>query len=181
MSDVPEGYKQTEVGVIPEDWEVKAFGDLLTIRHGRNQREVEVKDGTIPILASGGQIGTASIAIYDKPSILIGRKGTINKPKYIDKPFWTVDTLFYSEVSPKNNARFLYYTFCRIDWMQFNEASGVPSLNASTIEAVQIACPPLPEQRAIAEALADADALIAAQERLIAKKQAIKQGPCRNC
>lgn len=169
------GYKLTEVGVIPEDWEVKRIGDTLTIRHGRDQKSVALPDGKYPILATGGVIGRTDTFLYDKPSVLIGRKGTINKPRYIDSPFWTVDTLFYSEVVKSYEPKFVYYKFCLIDWMQYNEASGVPSLNASTIENVIQSFPSCRiEQTAIANALSDVDALIAALEKLIHKKTAIK-------
>ncbi|PMN51749.1 restriction endonuclease [Vibrio lentus] len=171
---IPEGYKQTEVGIIPSDWSVKAFGQVMCIRHGKDQKTVQVLDGCYPIFGTGGKMGTTNTYLYDKPSVLIGRKGTINKPRYIDKPFWTVDTLFYSEVSNKESAKFIYYKFCMIDWIQYNEASGVPSLNASTIESVSASFPKLKEQTAIANVLSDVDALLAELEKLSAKKQAIK-------
>jgi len=95
---IPEGYKQTEVGVIPEDWRVRSVGSMLSVRHGRDQKQVECEDGAYPVLGTGGVIGRTDSFLYNKPSVLIGRKGTINKPVYMDSPFWTVDTLFYSEV-----------------------------------------------------------------------------------
>ncbi|GAM63702.1 type I restriction-modification system [Vibrio ishigakensis] len=171
---VSEGYKQTEVGVIPKDWYAKSFGQVMQIRHGKDQKAVQVSDGRYPIFGTGGKMGETNTALYDKPSVLIGRKGTINKPRYIDIPFWTVDTLFYSEVSSKESAKFIFYKFCMIDWMQYNEASGVPSLNASTIESVIASFPELEEQTVIANALSDVDALLTKLEKLIAKKQAIK-------
>ncbi|WP_272682460.1 restriction endonuclease subunit S [Providencia sp. PROV120] len=171
---IPAGYKQTEVGVIPEDWEVITFGNVMSIRHGKNQQQIESKNGLYPILATGGQIGWGNSYLWNKPSVLIGRKGSINKPRYCDTPFWTVDTLFYSEISHQVDAKFTYYKFCMIDWMQYNEASGVPSLNARTIENVLAAYPAKKEQTAIANALSDVDALISELEKLIAKKQAIK-------
>ena len=171
---VKEGYKQTEIGVIPEDWEVFEIGELLKIKHGKNQSEVENSNGIFPILGTGGEIGKTNSFLYDKPSILIGRKGTIDKPKYIDVPFWTVDTLFYSEVMQKVDVKFLFFKFCMIDWHIYNEASGVPSLNSKTIESIQIAIPPKPEQKAIAKALTDTDRLITSLETLIEKKENIK-------
>lgn len=167
---------QTRLPGFHGEWEAKRLGDMLTIRHGRNQREVEDPNGSFPILATGGPIGTASQALYDKPSVLIGRKGTINQPRYMDTPFWTVDTLFYSEMRGDNNARFLYYRFCLIDWMQYNEASGVPSLNARTIENVEVAAPSPAEQTAIATVLSDMDAELAALEARRDKTRMLKQG-----
>lgn len=166
---------QTRLPGFSGEWEVKRLGDVLTICHGKSQREVVVADGPYPILATGGQIGTAARPLYDKPSVLIGRKGTINQPQYMDIPFWTVDTLFYSAMKNGNDAKFFYYRFCLIDWMQFNEASGVPSLNARTIEKIEFACPEPPEQTAIAAVLSDMDAEIAALEARRAKTRDLKQ------
>lgn len=157
-------------------WEVKRLGELLTIRHGRSQRDVQVENGEFPILATGGQIGTAKKPLYEKPSVLIGRKGTINRPQFMDKPFWTVDTLFYSEVHEPNNAKFLFYRFLLVDWMRYNEASGVPSLNAGTIESIEIACPTPAEQTAIAAVLSDMDAELEALDAKLSKARQIKQG-----
>ncbi|OXS16195.1 hypothetical protein CGX12_05080 [Zobellella denitrificans] len=172
----PKGYKTSELGEIPEDWEVVPFGCLLSIRHGKNQTNVESSSGQYPIYGTGGQMGAATDFLYDKPSVLIGRKGTINKPRYIEKPFWTVDTLFYSEISSSASAKFIFYKFCMIDWMQYNEASGVPSLNASTIEGVMATFPCLEEQSAIATILSDMDEETQALEQYLGKNRQIKQG-----
>lgn len=172
--DVPAGYKKTEVGVIPEDWEVSTIGKVLKIRHGKSQKQVESEGGRYPILATGGQIGFANAYLYNKPSVLIGRKGTIDKPRFVEHPFWSVDTLFYSEISAGIDPKFIFYKFCEIDWRAYNEASGVPSLNASVIEAVSIGLPKPIDQQKISSLLSDVDDLIEGLEKLIAKKQAIK-------
>jgi len=167
---------QTRLPGFSGEWASVQLGDLLDVCHGKNQHAVEVPDGPYPILATGGQIGTASQPLHDLPSVLIGRKGTINKPQYMDKPFWTVDTLFYCDVCQPNSAKFLYYRFLMVDWMQYNEASGVPSLNARTIERIEIECPDPVEQTAIATVLSDMDADLSALEARLAKTRAIKQG-----
>ena len=163
-------------------WKNVELGCLLTIAHGKNQKTVEDVNGKFPILASGGNIGNANRYIYNKPSILIGRKGTIDKPQYMDTPFWTVDTLFYSKINKNSIPKFLFYKFCTIDWYKYNEASGVPSLNAKTIERVVITIPPLDkndepkEQAAIATVLSDMDDEIIALEEKLAKARQIKAG-----
>lgn len=157
-------------------WRSKTLGDMMTIAHGRSQKEVEHPDGKFPILASGGQIGWAREFLHDQPSVLIGRKGTIDRPQFMETPFWTVDTLFYSRVHEGADAKFLYYRFCLIDWRQYNEASGVPSLNARTIEAIEIEAPPFAEQQAIAQVLTDLDAELVAVEARLAKAKQVKQG-----
>ena len=127
---------ETRLSRFTENWTTHRIGEILKILHGKSQRGVEDRNGAFPILATGGQIGTANHFLYDKPSVLIGRKGTIDQPQYMDTPFWTVDTLFYSQVFEPNCAKFIFYVFCLIQWKQYNEASGVPSLNASTIERI---------------------------------------------
>lgn len=171
------GYKQTEVGLIPEDWDVFAIGQCLKIRHGKNQLDVACLNGQYPILGTGGEIGRASRPLYSKPSVLIGRKGTIDVPRFLESPFWTVDTLFYSEVADCASPKYMFYQFCLVDWYSYNEASGVPSLNAKTIEKILIPSPPTKaEQEVIAGALSDADSLIESLQQLITKKRHIKQG-----
>ena len=168
--------KQSELGEIPEDWKCVPFSNVMSIRHGKSQKNVETTNGKYPIFATGGQIGTASTYLYDKPSVLIGRKGTIDKPRFADTPFWTVDTLFYSEIKQHADAKFIFYQFCMIDWMQYNEASGVPSLNASTIESVLTCLPTHKEQTAIATILSDMDAEIQTLQQRLSKTRQIKQG-----
>ena len=170
-------YKNTEVGVIPEDWKVIKLGDILKIRHGKSQHEIIDPNGIYPILATGGEIGRTNTPLYSEPSVLIGRKGTIDSPRYMDTPFWTVDTLFYSEIFNNTDAKFVFYKFDLIDWYSYNEAFGVPSLNAATIEDINQAFPALKEEEcAIASILSDMDAEIAALEKRSAKTKAMKQG-----
>ncbi len=157
------------------EWETKRLGSVLTVRHGRSQRYVAGPDGKYPILASGGEIGRTNFFLYDKPSVLIGRKGTIDEPQYVSSPFWTVDTLFYTEIADGISAKFLYYKFCIIPWRSYNEASGVPSLNSRTIESIEVNLPKSDEQHAIADILSDMDAEIAALERRRDKTRAVKQ------
>lgn len=157
-------------------WKLKRIGDLLKVRHGKSQNSIADENGDYPILATSGEIGRTNSCLYEKPSVLIGRKGTINKPQYIERPFWTIDTLFYTEIEENNYPRFIFYKFCTINWLNYNEASGVPSLNASTLEAIEFICPERDEQLAIATILTNMDAEITALESRRNKTQAIKQG-----
>ena len=106
---------------------------------------------------------------------MIGRKGTIDRPKFMDTPFWTVDTLFYTEISEQVIPLWLYFKFETINWYLYNEASGVPSLSGSTISKIKIPLPPLPEQKAIAQVLSTVDAAIHTTEKLIAQKELRKK------
>lgn len=158
------------------EWVGCRVGDLLDICHGKNQSEVETPVGRYPILASGGEIGRTNDYLHPGPSVLIGRKGTIDKPQFMDTPFWTVDTLYYSKVNTDACAKFIFYLFCLVDWAGLNEASGVPSLNARTIESVPVIVPNEDEQRAIAQTLSDLDAELTALNAKRDKARLIKQG-----
>jgi type I restriction enzyme, S subunit len=174
MSNTQTAYKQTEVGLIPSDWEVNELGTILTFGSGRDYKHLQ--NGEIPVYGTGGVMTYVDDFIYEGESVGIGRKGTIDKPVFLNGKFWTVDTLFYTHQFINSNPRFIYYKFILIKWKEYNEASGVPSLNKNTLQKIKIGLPTLAEQTAIATALSDADALISSLEKLIAKKRNIKQG-----
>lgn len=124
--------------------------DLVTIKYGKNQKKVLSDTGTIPIYGTGGLIGYATESLYDKPSVLIGRKGTIGKVKYVDHPFWTVDTLFYTIINtdivlPK----YLYYVMSLIDLNNYNEGTTIPSLRTETLNRLVFSIPPIEDQEKV--------------------------------
>ena len=92
-------------------------------------------------------------SLYDGESVCIGRKGTINKPIFLKGRFWTVDTLFYTHSYKGVLPRFCYHLFCTIDWLTYNEASGVPSLSKSTIEKIPVLIPTIEMQGKIVQIL----------------------------
>ena len=164
--NIPQGYKQTELGIIPEDWEVKPIGECLSIGNGCDYKDKPF--GNIPVYGTGGVITYINDYIYDGQTICIGRKGTINKPLYYEGKIWTVDTLYYTYNFIDVDVKYIYYLLLTIDWMSLNEATGVPSLTSDRIRHILLALPPVAEQRAIAEALSDIDGLIAALDKKIA-------------
>ena len=161
---------------IPEGWSVKKLKECLEIKHGKPQHDVEDKNGIYPILASGGEIGRTNSFLCNKPSVLIGRKGTIDKPQYMDTPFWTVDTLFYSLIKSGYLAKYIFYKFETINWNKYNEGSTIPSLSSSTIHSIKVILPPLAEQEKIAEILGTWDEAIEKLSSLIEQKKLLKKG-----
>ena len=159
---------------VPDGWEIKPLKDILSIQYGKDQKEVELVNGKYPILGSGGVIGYTNHFLYDKPSVLIGRKETINNPQYMETPFWTVDTLFYSHIKNKNVPKWVYYVFQSINWDSYNEASGVPSLSTANINRIEILRPIIKEQEKIAKILSTLDNAIESTTRIIEKEKNIK-------
>ncbi|AEE97975.1 restriction endonuclease subunit S [Mahella australiensis] len=139
------------------EWDNGKIGDILKILHGKSQRGVESYNGKYPILGTGGVIGKATEYLCDWECVLIGRKGTIDKPIYMNSPFWTIDTLYYSKPVENQCVKFQYYIFCAIPWYDYTESSGRPSLSRKVIENIPIRIPKYEEQQAIASVLTAMD------------------------
>lgn len=140
------------------EWREVKLEDIVNIKYGKNQKKVLSNNGSYPIYGTGGLIGYATHFLYDKPSVLIGRKGTIGKVKYIDIPFWTVDTLFYTEINEnKSVPKFLFYYLSQIDLNNYNEGTTIPSLRTETLNRLKILLPPLDIQKKIAGVLGALD------------------------
>ncbi|VRD12634.1 type I restriction-modification system, S subunit [Streptococcus pneumoniae] len=112
-----------------KEWKVSKWNEILTIRNGKNQKQVEDADGKFPIYGSGGIMGYAKDWIVKKNSVIIGRKGNINKPILVRENFWNVDTAFGLEpVLEKINSEYLFY-FCQLyNFEKLNKAVTIPSL-----------------------------------------------------
>lgn len=172
-------FKNSEAGLIPEEWHDPQIGDLLKVGHGKDYKQL--KQGDIPVYGTGGYMTSVDQFLHDGPTVCIGRKGTIDKPFYHDGKIWTVDTLFYTHSFKNCDPKFLYYAFQRVDWMSFNEGTTVPSLTSTIIENINVAVPKeKTEQEEISKAISDIDKLIEDYTCLIDKKIAIKQGATQN-
>lgn len=116
--------------------------EIATIKYGKNQKKVVADNGKIPIYGTGGLMGWAKEHLYDKPSVLIGRKGTIEKVRYVDHPFWTVDTLFYTIINiEKVRPRYFYYLMLQVDLKKYNEGTTIPSLRTETLNRMEFEIP----------------------------------------
>ena len=147
------------------EWKTVKLGEVLTIKYGKDHKALGA--GNIPVYGSGGIMRYADKAIYEKPSILIPRKGSLNNIFYVDKPFWTVDTMFWSIIDTKKaDPHFLFYAICKLDFAGINVGSAVPSLTVPVIEAVELPLPPLETQRRIAAILSSLDDKIENNNRI---------------
>lgn len=174
-------YKDSGVawlGEVPGHWEVCALKRLLEIQNGSDHKHIEQAEG-FPVIGSGGQFAYASDYLYDGESVLLGRKGTIDKPLYVTGKFWTVDTMYWSKIAPDACGRYAYYTALTIPFGYYSTNTALPSMTQGTLSAHIVARPPLEEQTAIATFLdretAKIDALVAEQEKLITLLQEKRQ------
>lgn len=151
-------------------WEVKKWKDMITIVNGKNQKAVENSNGLYPIYGSGGVMGYADKFLCPNDTIVIGRKGNINKPIFVREQFWNVDTAFGLVPNKVDlDAYYLFY-YCKIfDFEQLNKAVTIPSLTKSDLLELNTPCPPF----ALQQAFADKIEAIEKQKELI--KQSITE------
>lgn len=141
------------IGEIPSHWRTKRLKLFAKICNGQDHKAVNEEAGKYPIYGSGGQFGTANEYLYDKPSVLLGRKGTIDKPRYVEHPFWTVDTAYFTKVLQGNNTKFFYYLCTTINFELYKYGSAIPSMTQGTLNDIVFCSPSFEEQTAIANYL----------------------------
>ena len=177
MSAIRAGYKQTEVGVIPEDWEVKALGGFVSLQRGHDLTERDRRAGSVPVIGSAGQNGFHDTALVKGPGVVVGRSGaSFGQAHFCEADFWPHNTGLYVTDFHGNDRLFAFYFLRSFDFSRHNSGGAQQSLNRNFIAPIPVCIPPLEEQKAIAEALSDADALIELLEQLLAKKRHLKQG-----
>lgn len=120
------------LGKIPTHWIVCHLKQLAKIRNGQDYKSIESETG-FPVIGSGGQFAYAKNYMYDKPSVLLGRKGTIDKPLYMDSCFWVVDTMFYTEVNKNIIAKYLYYISTTIQFDKYSTNTALPSMTQENL------------------------------------------------
>jgi len=157
-------------------WQMKTLGDILSVKHGKDYKGQSNQIGKYPVMGTGGIITYIDSFMCDWECVCIGRKGTINKPIYMSEPFWSVDTLFFTQPQKGENPKFQYYLFETINWLLHNEASGVPSLSASVIANIKKAIPTIQEQNKIAAFFTVIDTLINKQNNLVESLKLYKRG-----
>ena len=156
------------------EWITYKIKDVLSIGNGRDYKHLN--NGGIPVFGTGGYMTSVDECLYDGETTFIGRKGSINKPFYYNGKFWTVDTLFYTHSFNGITPKFTYCLFQTINWLKYNEASGVPSLSKDTIEKIKINIPGLEEQNKIAKLMFALDERITTQNKIIDKLQSLIKG-----
>lgn len=146
----------------------KKFEDVLDIINGKNQKKVENPRGVYPIYGSGGVMGYADDYICEANTVIIGRKGSINNPIYVEKPFWNVDTAF--GLAARENvllSKYLYFFCVYYDFDKLNTTVTIPSLTKANLLKVEIDVPSIDEQKKIVDKLDSVEKLIQLQREQI--------------
>ena len=168
-------YKDSGVpwlGDIPSHWEPKKLKHLARIKNGSDYKHIQTDEG-YPVIGSGGAFAYASEYLYDGESVLLGRKGTIDKPLYVNGTFWTVDTMYYTHVFDNTSPKFLYYCALTIDFWKYSTSTALPSMTQTALSNIKFAVPKYEEQKLIVsfldKKLNHIDTLIGKQKQLLEK------------
>lgn len=134
------------------------MGEVAKIKNGKDWKILN--SGSIPVYGSGGIMTYVDKYAYDKPTVLIPRKGTITNLFYLEEPFWNVDTIYYTEIDDKRIIpKFFYYFLKTIDFDKLDTGSGRPSLTQAILNEIKIPIPELSEQQKIVNILDKFDSL----------------------
>lgn len=164
-------YKRTGnefVPEIPEHWDFRRLKNFAEIGSGQDQKGIENDNGKYSIYGTGGLMGKTNEFLYEGPSVILGRKGTIDNPFYVTEPFWTVDTAYYTKIKENVDPRFFFYCCRTIQFDYYKYGSAVPSMSQRDLNQIRLPYPPPEEQKIIADYL---DAQSAKITRFIQSKK----------
>lgn len=122
-----------------ESWSTGQLSDLISVKYGKDHKKLA--DGNYPVYGSGGIMRYVEKPLYTGESVLIPRKGTLNNVMYVNEAFWSVDTMFYTEMLRPNIAKFVYHFVKSKDLASLNAGSAVPSMTTNILNAMQLYIP----------------------------------------
>lgn len=162
------------------EWKEDVLGSVLEVKYGKDHKKLA--DGQYPVYGSGGLMRYVDSKLYDGPSILIPRKGTLNNIMFVESPFWTVDTMFWSIINTdKVDPKFLFYSICKRDFASMNVGSAVPSMTVNILNDIQISYPKnIEDQRRIASILSSLDRKIELNSKINADLEEMAQAIFKN-
>ena len=132
-------YRKMFIEDADENWKTEKLEELIEIKYGKDHKDLP--NGIVPVYGSGGIMRYVDKALYDKESVLIPRKGSLNNIIYIDTPFWSVDTMFYTIMKKKNIAKYFYEFIKTKDFLNLDTGSAVPSMTTEYLNNMDILYP----------------------------------------
>ena len=144
---VPAGYKHTELGVIPEDWEERSIRETAPLQRGFDLPTGKIRTGPHPVVYSNGILRHHSRAMAKAPGVVTGRSGTIGKVHFVPEDYWPHNTALWVVSYRGNHPKFVYYLYSHLDLARFLSGSGVPTLNRNDVHQ-HLTPPPAPPRTA---------------------------------
>ncbi len=168
-TNILQGYKDSPLGIIPKDWEVKKISDFAPLQRGFDLPADKITAGAYPVVYSNGVLNSHIEYKAKGPGVVTGRSGTIGKVTYVESDFWPHNTSLWVTDFKGNNPKFVFYVYKYIGLSKFASGSGVPTLNRNDVHISKVAVPPIEEQRQIIRVLELWDTAIEEQSKLIEK------------
>ena len=159
-----------------ERWRDASLRNLCVMAYGKSQKGVDSESGCFPIFGTGGVVGLTNKALHPGPAIILGRKGSIDRPYLASGPFWAIDTTFYAVPAENVSVEWLYQKFRTIQWRRLNEATGVPSLSRDNLYRIRLKTPSRDEQERIATVIGAVDRSLEILDQKLASLHYLKHG-----
>jgi type I restriction enzyme S subunit len=156
--------KETEIGLVPESWEVKQLNEISTLQRGKDLPKTKWVMGEYPIVGSSGILGYHNQYICEGPGIITGRSGSIGSITYVAENYWPHNTGLYVKDFHKNNPKFIYYLLQRLDFKRYATGVSVPTLNRNFIHLAKLPLPPPSNQQQISLILSTLDKKIESEK-----------------
>ena len=132
-------FVDSELGMIPKGWHVGTLSELIEIRYGKDHKSLS--DGDIPVYGSGGLMRYVGRSLCNDESVLIPRKGSLNNVMYVNHPFWTVDTMFYTSCKIEHAIKYSHLFLLTQDLASMNAGSAVPSMTTDILNKLVLLIP----------------------------------------
>lgn len=169
-------FKETKIGRIPEEWELKRFIEMIVLQRGYDLPVQNRADGPYPVVASNGIIAYHREYKEKGPGVITGRSGTLGKVHYTESNYWPHNTALFSKEMYNNHSKFLYYYLQALKLDRYGTGTGVPTLNRNVVHKVRVAVPHLEEQSKIAQILSEVDAKIEREQATKKQWERLKKG-----
>ena len=140
---IPTGYKNSPLGIIPNEWDVKRFDEIAPLQRGFDLPIDNIIKGDFPVVFSNGILKYHNESKVKGSGIVTGRSGTIGKVHYVKSDFWPHNTTLWVTDMYNNNISYLYYFIQFINLIKFVAGSVVPTLNRNDVHSKKYAIPPL--------------------------------------
>ena len=148
------------IGKIPKHWSVIKLKYFSEIKTGRDPSSSYIEEGQFDVLGTGGVIGKTNTPMYEHTSLILGRKGTIDKPFIQTRPFWISDVVYYTVTKGFIDSNYLWFLFTQIDFKYYKYGSTLPSMSSEEYENMKFPLPPENEVRSIQARLNEIDSRI---------------------
>lgn len=168
-TNIPKGYKNSPLGMIPKEWEVKRLGEFAPLQRGYDLPTDKIVRGEYPVVYSNGILNYHYEYKAKGPGVVTGRSGTIGKVTFVESNYWPHNTSLWVTDFKGNNPKYVFHLYSFLDLSKFASGSGVPTLNRNDVHASKFAIPPTHEQNKIVEVLDFWDTAIEEQSELIEK------------